>query len=47
MKGKHRGLLLGQDVKGFEKLSFRRLGEPACSCMREEQLIGKYFERLL
>src|SRR3712207_2248022 len=29
------------DVEGFEKLSLRRLGEPACLRAGHEQLIGK------
>jgi hypothetical protein len=35
------------DVEGFEKLSLRRLGEPACLRAGHEQLIGKPLERLL
>jgi hypothetical protein len=34
-------------VEGFEKLSLRRLGKPACLRAGHEQLIGKPLERLL
>jgi hypothetical protein len=34
-------------VEGFEKLSLRRLGKPACLRAGDEQLIGKPLERLL
>jgi hypothetical protein len=35
------------DVEGFEKLSLRRLGNPACLRAGDEQLIGEPLERLL
>jgi hypothetical protein len=43
----HKRLLVGERVVGFEKLSLRRLGKPACPCAWDQQLIDKPLKRLL